>query len=937
MADLDLIRSRLSCIDVAQRLGIDIPRKGDAQCPRHKGKSLRVKEDYFKCHGGCADEGGKGDIFSLVMFATECNFQEALEQCAAWAGVQLDNSPAAQEKTKRRRAVEDALTFAASFYAEHYTPDSPAYRYADARGLHNDEAQLGYAPDSWDTLSKALTENGVDLAVAEDAGLIARRSNGRGYYDVLRHRLIVPAFQHGRCIYLQGRALGTDETSKALNIAPATTEDHAPKYKNAALADPPLYSVNGALSHERPVLSESTSDVLRLTNAAHLPAIGTYGTSLQDRHINRLKRFDVLYAAIHNDDAGNKFADALARGLGERIRIVPPPNNLKDWDEAFTQGQSWQVDDRLTWLRWKLTQIEPGDDPLSIRPKLEPLFAYLAALDDESLVVTYLEEMRVYFSWKRDLHQSYARRVRDLRAKLQQEQRSDDADVAEESLVIGETLEPPIFISPALAEHNGVVYVAQMMTFQSSKTTKKHGTVTVPVYLPVVLNSERRRLVPEPPPEGAPDGALTYLDRSLNLALRGGLPEAAEGRWSYRSMVDFLNGNASMVKAHEVFEALLSNLKRYVYHADETSYVVDVLWAMGTYFHQLWNAFPYLALHGHPGAGKTTLLTWLAATCFNARFLVNTSEASLYRSIQAQAPTLLIDEQEGLNSSKAAKESKADLMGLLKSGYKRGAMAARQRLDRPDITEYFEVYSPKALAAIEHFEDVLENRAILTFMNRKPSGIDLAESDEILNQDGTTFAALRDQLYLLLMQEAPNVRKITERVSFAAENRFRELFKPLFAMAALVDLSRADGERTVLDMLEQASAAKLKVRSERDNLAPEAQLRETLKLLVENANDEDEDYEVGTITADGLVLVDTIQIKKVFESLFSSRDQSFYNDQWLGKQVQKTPGITSATPRRRRRMVQELDRQTNEMKWVEKQVICYLLDPSVYKEPKETL
>lgn len=582
----------------------------------------------------------------------------------------------------------------------------------------------------------------------------------------------------------------------------------------------------------------------------------------------------------------------------------------------------------LRWLRDSIAAIPPGKDGAELRGLLQPTIDAIVSMDDDVVVVACVEELRRYFGWKRETYNAYQKLIQRLRDERRRADRPETADVNADTEELGETVAPPTFLSPALAVHNGIVYVSHKMAFKFTKRSRK-GVVTTVVWKPILITSDRRRIAPQRPPDGADLDSIWWLDEVQRLALVGGFTDAPEKRWSYESIVHFLNGSAEAPKAHEVYDALMASLKRYVYHADEYSYVVDVLWAMGTYFYRLWNAYPYLALHGERGAGKSTLLTWLAAVCFNAEFVVNTSEASLYRSIQAKAPTLLIDEQEGLNSSKAAKETKADLMGILKSGYKAGARVARQRMDRPELTEYFDVYSPKALAAIELFEDVLENRTILTFMTMKPSEVKTDDDGAIVQRDATEFAPLRDQLYLLLMHEAVNVINISARVSFAAINRFRELFRPLYTMAALVDASRGTG-RQVLDVLDIAAEAKAKIRVERDGLSPEATLREALRLLCEFANSDPDDLDHGTLRDDGRVEVDTIQIKQMFESLYSSRDQSFYNDTWLGKQVMKLQGIAKSTPPRRWREFEDRNLDyMEETKIVKKYVSSYVLDPAL--------
>jgi hypothetical protein len=663
----------------------------------------------------------------------------------------------------------------------------------------------------------------------------------------------------------------------------------------------------------------------------HAPAeFGPYAALIENLHLS--------YQAIAS-------ANDTFRAAGKPEYIRDPHIDVRDtWDQlcqapeyqsfalAIQQAQTThpQIDTAasLDWLRDQCALIPANLDSVELRRLLDPVLNRIIDLPDEPVVVACLEELRRYFAWKRDTFQAYRDTVIKARRRKEKETRSVVADVSTESEELGETQPPPLFLSPALAIHNGVVYVSQMMAFNATKRGKR-GAVTSEVWRPVIITSDRRRIVPAQPPQDAPDGAITWLDAGQRLALDGGMIDAPAGRWSYDSTVAFLHGHSEPVTAHGVFDSLMASVKQYIYHADESSYVVDVLWSMGTYFYRLWNAYPYLALHGEKGAGKTTLLAWLSAICFNAEFVVNTSEASLYRSIQAKAPTLLIDEQEGLNSSKAAKETKADLMGILKSGYKAGARVARQDMDRKEVTRYFDVYSPKALAAIELFEDVLENRAILTYMTRKPNSVVRSDDGAIIAKDASEFRPLRDSLYLLLMSQAPAVLEMSHRVKMDHVNRMRELLRPLYTMAALVDYSRGTG-RSTLDLLDTAANQKASLRAERDRLSPEAMLRDAIHELVKDAWADASNHSRATLLDDGMVLCDVIQLKDAFESLFSNRSQSFFNDTWLGKQVSKMEGIEPAMPRRRRRMINERDPMTGDVALTHKQVSCYVIDPKYF-------
>lgn len=925
MSITDQIKQRVTIRDAALAVGLHEPNRGeDWTCPQHGGKSLRLKEDegYFYCHGGCADHGGKGDIFNLVQFVKGGTFAEALQELAHLANISLHQTPEAIQEATKKREQHQIYALAMAFFRAQYA-GSPAEQYARVEHLETEAAHLGYAPDSWQALTEYLKSQQVDLDQAVEAGVLSCKNGS--YYSVLRHRLVTPVTQSGQIIYLQGRVLTFDGQ---VSIGQTWGPDEAGrKYKNTRAEKPLFYSLNGALSRREIILTESTSDVQAFAYHQIGNAVATLGSTLRVEQLKQLSRFERVYLAINNDQAGHAMADQVANQIGEALRIVPPPNQYKDWRDALKANQEWQPDPGLTWYRWKLRSI-PGDgDPIIIKDSIDYLINYLVTID-ESTSLVYLMETKAHFNWNRDILQAYQRELRIKRNELASAV-GDTATASAESETIGETAPPPFFVRPALAEHNAIVYVSQYMAFELTVPAKKKGEqpLTSTVYKPLIISSERRRLMPQKPKPGTDQDSIVWLDESSNLALLGGLNDAARDRWSYESIVSFLNATETKPSAHEVYDQLMASLRRYVYHADESSYVIDVLWAMGTYYHQHFNAYPYLALHGHKGAGKSTLLTWLSQVCFNAQFIINTSEASLYRSIQALAPTLLIDEQEGLNSSKAAKENKADLMGILKAGYKKGGYVARQRMDRPEQTEYFETYSPKALAAIEHFEDVLENRAILTFMAEKPHDVQLHESDQILSRDKDEFGPLRDQMYLLLMHDSSTIHRIARSAQLNAENRFRELFKPLVIMAAYVDLARGTPERSATRLLIKAIEEKAQIRKERDQLTPEAQLRDALRLVCDQADAEPDTYATAFRQSDGLVVADTLQIKEAFESLFSDRRQSFFNDQWLGKNVQKTPGIQVAPQRRRRRDIHERDPLTGEVNLTTKQVICYLIDP----------
>jgi hypothetical protein len=329
------------------------------------------------------------------------------------------------------------------------------------------------------------------------------------------------------------------------------------------------------------------------------------------------------------------------------------------------------------------------------------------------------------------------------------------------------------------------------------------------------------------------------------------------------------------------------------------------------------------------------MLVLLGLLAFNAYHVTNVSEASLFRWIEAAAPTMLIDEQEGLTSRQAGREQKADLMGILKSGYQKGPVVTRQDTDDPNIMRQYHIYCPKVIASVELLEDILGDRSIITFMHRPPN--ELFTSGQILPRNKihpADFTPVRDQLYLLLLQHAPAVAAIVPQVRMSYVGRFGELALPLFTIAALVDHSRNQGPQ-VVTQLAHALETQDQRRKERNDTTPEQMFRAAVELAMSDAQDVIDKPHAGIWPQrlnDGRVIMDALHIANAFQRLFPNASESYFRMEWLGKQVQKADFIepwqpedrTAKTLYRWTRTVQEKSKATGEIENVEKFLTVYI-------------
>jgi DNA primase len=119
---------------------------------------------------------------------------------------------------------------AATFYQEQLDHSDRAREYAKKRGLTRDIAarfSIGYAPDSWNEVLKRFGASDESRAKLLELGLIRERDRekGDGHYDYFRDRLMFPIRdQRGRVIAFGGRVLDQGEP-KYLN-SPETALFH---------------------------------------------------------------------------------------------------------------------------------------------------------------------------------------------------------------------------------------------------------------------------------------------------------------------------------------------------------------------------------------------------------------------------------------------------------------------------------------------------------------------------------------------------------------------------------------------------------------------------------------------------------------------------------------------------------------------------------------
>jgi DNA primase len=332
-------------------------------CPFHSEKtpsfSVNANEGVWYCFGCQA----RGDVITFVREVEHLGFPEAVEWLAARAGITLRYSDRSEaEGHKRRARLVEIMGRAITWYHERLLSAADAgaaRRYLRERGLDGAvvrEYQLGWAPDSWDALCRALR---LDEKDARDSGLGRVNQRGR-LQDHFRARVLFPIHDaEGHPVSFGGRILpGTDGPG---NQGKDKNTTETPLYSKSRV----LYGLDRAKSaivrDGTAIICEGYTDVIGFQRVGVPLAVATCGTALTDDHVALLRRFAArrLVLAFDADSAGQAAAERFyhwerQHDLEVAVADLPPGQDPADVARSDPDRLVAAVDKATPFLRFRL-------------------------------------------------------------------------------------------------------------------------------------------------------------------------------------------------------------------------------------------------------------------------------------------------------------------------------------------------------------------------------------------------------------------------------------------------------------------------------------------------------------------------------------------------------------------------------------------------------
>jgi hypothetical protein len=231
-----------------------------------------------------------------------------------------------------------------------------------------------------------------------------------------------------------------------------------------------------------------------------------------------------------------------------------------------------------------------------------------------------------------------------------------------------------------------------------------------------------------------------------------------------------------------LLEKVIANLRRFVIMSDEQALAIG-LWVLYTWTVDASDCAPYLDVSSPAReCGKTRLFEALELVVRTPRKCTGHTEATLFRMIESEHPTLLMDEID----TTFGKDPKlyAGIRGILDDGHRRGGKVPRMVGEGKKMKiVYFEVFGPKAFAGIGALPETIASRSIPIRLQRKSRDENVQRFR--YSREMAASADLRSSLEEWATTAIPVLTNAEPELPDELSDRQWDLWEPLFAIADL--------------------------------------------------------------------------------------------------------------------------------------------------------
>ena len=364
-------------------------------------------------------------------------FKEALEILAQKAGVTLKRS---SDKKNIQQRLYELNQKAQQYYHYILTEHSfgkKALDYLQKRGVNSSSIKLfslGYAPNSWDSLTKFLLKRGFNTYEFSTSGLgVASKSSA---YDRFRGRIIFPLIDSkDRTVGFAGRVLVDSSLS-------------GPKYINSPQT--PIFDKSNFLfglnltkgdirAKNEVILVEGEMDMILSYQSGIKNVAASKGTALTQKQIENIKKFtqnlSICFDTDLAGDAASRRGIEMADSAGLNIKIIQVEEGKDPAEVIKKDAALWQKakDDARPvydyYLRSIASRYNPLDpaDLVQISAELIPIWAKIS---DDLKRDHYIQKLSSFLKIDEEILRKNVNKARQLPSltvkKVYQDIKKDD-------------------------------------------------------------------------------------------------------------------------------------------------------------------------------------------------------------------------------------------------------------------------------------------------------------------------------------------------------------------------------------------------------------------------------------------------------------------------------------------------------------------------------
>lgn len=253
--------------------------------------------------------------------------------------------------------------------------------------------------------------------------------------------------------------------------------------------------------------------------------------------------------------------------------------------------------------------------------------------------------------------------------------------------------------------------------------------------------------------------------------------------WSNESIQKFINSQDRLIDKKELFHRIQNQINLYMDIYDPRITSMITCWIIGTYIYDLFSCYGYILLTSQRASGKSKLLNIIGLLSRNSISVSSPSEAVLFRMINANRLTLLIDDFETFKND----ERTNYILQILKIGIDQdGGIPRNEKYKDRYIPKKFNCYCPKVITNTTSLDPVTISRCIT--INLLPTTTDKGKLRP--NKMDPVWQQIRDDCHILIMENYQEILNIYNTGDFGELNsRELDTTKGLLAIAKFIDES----------------------------------------------------------------------------------------------------------------------------------------------------